>query len=208
MCAASGIALCAFTYSDSVGGVWASPAGPNRGNVSGTIGINQVGYVSGVLGTSNVQFNRVRLNDGLRDSLFSLCNINPIIDSTQFGISVWAQKTRVNLAFFSSLDRINVARTVMFIRRGVRKMMMRYLEENNTETVRKSITSTVSSYLHDIKIKDGLYDFAVLCDTSNNTPDTIDRNELYVQIALKPVKAIEFIYVPITLVKTGDSLTG
>lgn len=208
LCAASGIALCAFTYSDSVGGVWASPAGPNRGNVSGTIGVNQVGYVSGTLGTSNVQFNRVRLNDGLRDSLFSLCNINPIIDSTQFGISVWAQKTRVNLAFFSSLDRINVARTVMFIRRGVRKMMMRYLEENNTETVRKSITSTVSSYLHDIKIKDGLYDFAVLCDDSNNTPDTIDRNELYVQIALKPVKAIEFIYVPITLVKTGDSLTG
>ena len=208
MCAASGIALAVFTYSDSVGGVWAAPAGPNRGVVSGTIGINQVGFVSGVLGTSNVSFTRVRLNDGFRDSLYSLCNVNPINDSLQNGIAVWGQKTRVNLGFNSALDRINVARTVMYIRRGVRKMMVRYLEEPNTEVVRKSITSTVSTYLHDIQVKGGLYDYAVLCDDSNNTPDSIDRNELYVYIALKPTKAIEFIYVPITIVRTGDSLTG
>lgn len=208
MCAASGIALAVFTYSDSVGGVWSAPAGPNRGVVSGTIGVNQVGFVSGVLGTSNVSFTRVRLNDGFRDSLYSLCNINPINDSIQNGIAVWGQKTRVNLAFNSALDRINVARTVMYIRRGVRKMMVRYLEEPNTTVVRKSVTSTVSTYLHDIQVKGGLYDYAVLCDDSNNTPDTIDRNELYVYIALKPTKAIEFIYVPITLVRTGDSMTG
>lgn len=208
MCAASGIALAALTNSDNTSYVWMAPAGPNRGLVSGTIGVNAVGYVEGLLGTPDAMFKRVRLNEGLRDSLYSLCNINPIHDSLQHGVMVWGQKTRVNLGFNSALDRINVARLIMFIRRGVRKALYRFLMEPNDDITRKNVTSLVNSYLHDIKIKRGLYDFAVLCDTSNNTADTIDRNELYVHIALKPTKAIEFIYVPITLVKTGDSVTA
>lgn len=207
MCAASGIALAALTNSDNTSYVWMAPAGPNRGLVSGTIGVNAVGYVEGRIGTPDALFKRVRLNEGLRDSLYSLCNINPIHDSIQHGVMVWGQKTRVTLGFNSALDRINVTRLVMYIRRGIRKALYRFLMEPNDDMTRKNVTSLVNSYLHDIKIKRGLYDFAVLCDTSNNTADTIDRNELYVHIALKPTKAIEFIYVPITLVKTGDSVT-
>lgn len=208
MCAASGLALAAFTYNDNVGHVWTAPGGPNRGIVSSLVGVTQVGYVDqATLGTSQAQFHRVRLNDGMRDSLYNLCNINPIHDSVQHGIAVWGQKTRVNLSFNSALDRINVARMVMHVRRGIRKMMMQYLMEANTETVRKNIVSVVSGYLNNIRVNSGLYDFAVLCDSSNNTPDSIDRNELYVEIALKPTKTIEFIYVPISLVKTGDPLT-
>jgi phage tail sheath protein FI len=95
----------------------------------------------------------------------------------------------------------------MYIRRGIRKALVRFLMEQNDEVSRKNVSSLVTSYLYDIQIKRGLYDFAVQCDSSNNTATTIDRNELYVNIALKPTKAIEFIYVPITLVNTGDPMT-
>lgn len=208
MCASSGLALAAFTYNDNVGHVWTAPGGPNRGIISSLVGVTQVGYVdAATLGTSQAVFHRVRLNDGMRDSLYNLCNINPIHDSEQHGIAVWGQKTRVNVAFNSSLDRINVARMVMHIRRGIRKMMMQYLMEANTDTVRKNIVSVISGYLNNIRVNNGLYDFAILCDETNNLPDSIDRNELYVEIALKPTKTIEFIYVPISLVKTGDPMT-
>lgn len=209
LCAASGLALAAFAYNDKVGNVWDAPGGPNRGVISQYTSVSQVGYVDyASLGTPQAQFHRVRLNDGMRDGLYSLCNINPINDSIQNGIAVWGQKTRVSLNFNSSLDRINVSRMVMYIRRGVRKMLVRYLMEPNVESVRKNVTSLVNGYLNNIRTGNGLYDFAVLCDSSNNTPDRIDRNELYVQIALKPTKTIEFIYVPMTLVKTGDDITG
>lgn len=207
LCPSSALALAAMTNSDNKSNVWFAPAGPTRGLVGDLIGVTAVGYVSGTLGTANVEFKRVRLSDGMRDSLYNLCNINPIHDSVQYGIAVWGQKTRVNVGFNSSLDRINVSRMVMYIRRGIRKALVRFLMEQNDEVTRKNVSSLVTSYLYDIQIKRGLYDFAVLCDSSNNTGTTIDRNELYVNIALKPTKTVEFIYVPITLVNTGDPMT-
>jgi hypothetical protein len=208
-CAASGLALAAFAYTDKNGNIWDAPAGPNRGVVSSYLGVTRVGYVTQAnLGTSSAQFNRVRLNDGMRDSLYSLCNINPIQDSIQNGIAIWGQKTRVSVNFNSALDRINVSRMVMHIRRMVRKMLVQYLMQPNVAVTRKNVTSLVVGFLNNIRVNNGLYDFAVLCDESNNTADRIDRNELYVEIALKPVKTIEFIYVPMSLVKTGDSITS
>ncbi len=207
LCPSSALALAAITNSDNKSQVWFAPAGPTRGLIGGTLGVTAVGYVSGSVGTADVEFKRVRLNDGMRDSLYNLCNINPIHDSVQYGIAIWGQKTRVNVGFNSSLDRINVSRMVMYIRRGIRKALVRFLMEQNDEVSRKNVSSLVTSYLYDIQIKRGLYDFAVQCDSSNNTATTIDRNELYVNIALKPTKAIEFIYVPITLVNTGDPMT-
>ena len=207
--AASGLALAAFAYTDKNGNIWDAPAGPNRGVVSSYIGVTRVGYVDyASLGTPLAQFHMVRLNDGMRDSLYNLCNINPIQDSIQNGIAVWGQKTRVSVNFNSALDRINVSRMVMHIRRMIRKMLVQYLMQPNVASTRKNVTSLVTGFLNNIRVNNGLYDFAVLCDESNNTPDRIDRNELYVEIALKPVKTIEFIYVPMSLVKTGDSITG
>jgi hypothetical protein len=207
--AASGLALAAFAYTDKNGNIWDAPAGPNRGVVSSYVGVTRVGYVDQAsLGTSLAQFHMVRLNDGMRDSLYNLCNINPIQDSIQNGIAVWGQKTRVSVNFNSALDRINVSRMVMHTRRMIRKMLVQYLMQPNVASTRKNVTSLVTGFLNNIRVNNGLYDFAVLCDESNNTSDRIDRNELYVEIALKPVKTIEFIYVPMSLVKTGDTITG
>lgn len=144
----------------------------------------------------------------MRDSLYNACNINPIHDSVQYGIAVWGQKTRVALAFNSSLDRLNVSRMIAYIRRGVRKLAFNYLMQPNDEITRKGLTSVVTSFLHSIQVSRGLYEFAVLCDSSNNTADMIDRNELELQIALKPTKTVEFIYIPITLVRTGDAISS
>jgi phage tail sheath protein FI len=65
----------------------------------------------------------------------------------------------------------------------------------------------IDGFLGDIMVKRGLYDFVTLCDTSNNTPTRIDRNELHVDIALKPVKAVEFIYIPIRVLSTGAKMS-
>jgi phage tail sheath protein FI len=77
----------------------------------------------------------------------------------------------------------------------------------NDEITRQGLSSAVTAYLHNIQVSRGLYEFAVQCDATNNTADMIDRNELEVKIALKPSKTVEFIYVPITLVRTADSIT-
>ena len=210
LCPSSALALSVIAYSDSIGNVWSAPAGPNRGLLSGISSVAAVGYVNtsnGAIGTAGAKFERVRLNQGMRDSLYNACNINPIHDSVQYGIAVWGQKTRVSLAFNSSLDRLNVSRMVAAIRRGVRKLAYNFLMQPNDEITRAGLTSAVTAYLHNIQVNRGLYEFAVQCDTSNNTSDMIDRNELEVKIALKPSKTVEFIYVPITLVRTGDSIT-
>ena len=211
LCPSSTMALAVMAYSDSIGNVWSAPAGPNRGLLSGISSVSAVGYVNtsnGAIGTSGATFERVRLNQGMRDSLYNACNINPIHDSVQYGIAVWGQKTRVALAFNSSLDRLNVSRMVAYIRRGVRKIAYNYLMQPNDEITRKGLSSVVTSFLHSIQVSRGLYEFAVLCDSSNNTADMIDRNELEVQIALKPTKTVEFIYIPITLVRTGDAISS
>ena len=104
------------------------------------------------------------------------------------------------------MDRINVVRLVMYIRRALRKNTMPFVFEPNDQITRDSLKSMIDGFLGDLVVRRGLYDFVTLCDESNNTPDRIDRSELYCEIALKPVKAAEFIYLPITIVNTGDDI--
>ena len=204
---ASILALAAFTYNDNNSYPWYAPAGPNRGIVAGITDVKSVGYVNGTVGTVNADYIQVVLNPQLADSLYSLCNINPIMDSLQYGVTVWGQKTRTDIDFTLALSRINVGRLISTIRRGVRKGMNRYLMENNDAALRKDATAWVTNYLHDIQMKRGIYDFAVQCDDSNNTGDTIDSNMLNLSLAIKPARAIEYIYVSINLTKTDDPLT-
>ena len=82
-----------------------------------------------------------------------------------------------------------------------------FIFEPNDTITRNQVKSAFESVLNDLVAKRGLYDYLVVCDTTNNTPDRIDRNELYVDIAIKPVKAIEFVYIPVRIVNTGASLT-
>lgn len=199
--AASGCALKTITYSDNVAEVWYPPAGFRRGVLTG---VKNVGYASGTLGTATT-FVQTPLNQGQRDILYQFqANINIIPFFPGRGIVVFGQKTSYSLT--SALDRINVMRMLMKIKRDIRKAAMAYLFELNDKITRDSIKAMIDGYLNDIMMRRGLYDFVVLCDESNNTPTRIDRNELWVDIALKPEKSIEFIYIPIRVVATGASI--
>lgn len=199
--AASGCALKVYTYNDNVAEVWYPPAGFRRGVLTG---VSNVGYVSGTLGTATT-FVQTPLNQGQRDILYEFQkNVNIIPFFPGRGIVVFGQKTSYSLT--SALDRVNVMRMLMKIKRDIRKAAMAYLFELNDKITRDSIKAMIDSYLNDIMMRRGLYDYVVLCDESNNTPTRVDRNELWVDIALKPAKAIEFIYIPIRVVSTGASI--
>lgn len=198
---ASGVALKTIGYSDNVAEVWFPAAGPRRGVVTGVL---DVGYVSGTLGTATT-FVSTPLNQGQRDVLYeNQKNINPISYLIGRGIIVMGQKTSAPLA--SARDRINVERMLLKVKRDIRKASFAYLYELNDRVTRESIKQMIDDYLNDIMQRRGLYDYVVVCDESNNTPARVDRNELWVDIALKPAKAVEFIYIPMRVVNTGADI--
>lgn len=203
VCAASGIQLRTIGYSDSVSEVWFAPAGTNRGIVTG---VTDVGYVSGTLGAATT-FVSTPLNKQQYGALYSLpsgssfCSINPIVFFPGKGLIVWGQKTSASEA--SAMDRINVARLIMHIKRTLRKATLPFVFEPNDQLTRDNVKAVVDAFLSNIMTRRGLYDFATQCDAGNNTPDVIDNNELLIDIAVKPVKAAEFITINIRVVNTG-----
>lgn len=197
----SGTALRTIAYSDNQSYVWMAPAGVSRGTITG---VSRVGYVTGSLGMPST-FVEANLNQGQRDNLYEhFKNINPIVFFPGRGFLVFGQKTSYGAA--SALDRINVVRLVMYIKRQLRKGAFPFLFEPNDQITRDNLKATADGFLNDILSKRGLYDFVTLCDESNNTPDRIDRNELYLDVAIKPVKAVEFIYIPIRVLSTGAQM--
>jgi len=120
------------------------------------------------------------------------------------GILVWGQKTSAPDA--SALDRVNVTRLIAYVRRQLRKNTLSYVFQPNDQLTRDNMKATVDAFLSDIVVKRGLYDFATISDSTNNTADRIDRNEMYIDVALKPVKAAEFIYIPIRIVSTDADI--
>jgi len=199
--APSGIALKTWAYSDSVSEVWFAPAGTRRGLVTG---VEQVGYVSGTLGLPTT-FVPTYVDQGQRDDLYRyFVNVNPIVFFPGRGILVWGQKTSAPDA--SALDRVNVTRLIAYVRRQLRKNTLSYVFQPNDQLTRDNMKATVDAFLSDIVVKRGLYDFATISDSTNNTADRIDRNEMYIDVALKPVKAAEFIYIPIRIVSTDADI--
>lgn len=199
--AASGTALRTITYSDNVSELWFAPAGVNRGLVTG---VSLTGHASGTLGGPTT-FVETNLSLGQRDNLYKyFTNVNPISWIPGRGIIVLGQKTSAPAA--SAVDRINVSRLVKYIKRQLRKSAYSFLFEPNDQLTRDNLKAVVDGFLGDIIVKRGLYDFVSICDESNNTPDRIDRNEMYIDIAIKPVKAAEFIYIPIRIVATGTQI--
>lgn len=200
--AASGIALRTYTYSDNATNcVWFAPAGPNRGTVTGYT----MGYLTGTLGTATT-FNATNLNVGQRNALYQYFNnINPITQIPGRGVLVMGQKTSANAA--SAMDRVNVVRMIGYLRRALRKAAFSYLFEPNDQITRDNLKSAADGIMQTILTGRGLYDFLSVCDASNNDSTAIDNSELYLDIAIKPMKAVEFIYIPIRVVATGASLT-
>lgn len=197
----AGTALRTMAYNDEVAELWFAPAGTRRGLVAG---ITDLAYVSGTLGgpTTLVE---TYLNQGQRDDLYRyFVNINPIVFFPGRGILVWGQKTVAANA--QSLDRINVKRLTAYIKRQLRKNTLSFVFEPNDSLTRDNLKAVVDSFLSDLVVKRGLYDFASISDETNNTADRIDRNELYIDIAIKPVKAAEFLFIPIRIVSTGTEI--
>lgn len=119
---------------------------------------------------------------------------------------MFGQKTLSPVA--SALDRINVARLIVHLRYQLDLIAKPFLFEPNDRITRDQVVDTFNRFMEDLVSKRALFDFLVVCDESNNTPARIDRNELYIDIAIQPVKAIEFIYIPLRIKNTGESLTS
>ena len=191
----SSIALRTIAYNDQVAFPWFAPAGFQRGVVSNA---TSTGYLDRATGS----FKAVSLNEGQRDSLYSN-KVNPIANFPGRGINVFGQKTLSPTA--SALDRINVARLVVYIRERLDDLVKPFLFEPNDASTRADAKAIVDRFLANLVTQRGLFDFVTVCDTSNNTAERIDRNELHIDIAIQPVKAIEFIYIPIRVQNTLGS---
>ena len=185
-----------IAVSDQKSYPWFAPAGIRRGVVDNA---TSVGYIE------NGEFKSTALPTSLRDVMASV-KINPIATITGAGIINFGQYTRANAA--SALDRINVARLVAHLRRQLDILARPFLFEPNDKITRNEIKNAVQKLLLELVGQRALYDFIVVCDESNNTPARVDRSELWVDVAIEPVKAVEFIYIPVRLVNTGAIKAG
>ena len=182
-----------IALNDQVAYPWFAPAGVRRGGITNA---TAVGYI-----TSEGEFKSVALNNGQRDTLYET-KVNPITFFTGTGLVNYGQKTRARAA--SALDRINVARLVIYLRRQLSILAKPYIFEPNDKITRDEVKGAVEALLLELVGQRALYDYLVVCDESNNTPSRIDRNELWIDIAIEPVKAVEFIYIPLRLKNTGE----
>jgi hypothetical protein len=184
-----------LAFNDQVSYPWFAPAGFNRGLVSV---LTSVGFLTG-----ENEYQPVQLNQGQSDFLY-LNDVNPIRFIPGRGLVIYGQKTLSPVD--SALDRINVARLINYLNYQLDNLAKPFLFEPNDQYTRDSVQRTFESFMGDLVALRAVFDFAVLCDESNNLPERIDRNELYIDIAIKPVKSIEFIYIPVRILNTGDPL--
>lgn len=171
-----------FANSDNVAYEWFAPAGLNRGGIREAIEVE------------------VKLQQSDRDDLYEN-RINPIATFPNQGICVWGQKTLQ--AAPSALDRINVRRLLLTLKKFIASTSRFLVFENNTTETRQRFLNIVSPYLETVKSRQGLFAFRVVMDESNNTPEIIDRNQMVGQIFIQPSKAAEFIVLDFNVLPTG-----
>lgn len=182
-----------MTRSDQISYPWFAPAGVRRGIIDNA---SRLGYL-----TNTGEFVTIGVRQGVRDTLYE-SSVNPLMQTPQTGIIAFGQKTRAISS--SALDRINISRLTAYMRLQLDKVVRQFLFEPNDKITRDEVKGVIDSFCNDLVAKRALYDYLVVCDETNNTPDRIDRNELYIDIAIEPVKAIEFIYIPIRIKNTGE----
>ena len=191
---ASHMMLRTFIRNDTNAYPWLAAAGTRRGNIDNATNIGYVDATTGEFITTKTQL-------GLRDVLYTNF-INPLVFFTGIGLLNYGNKTSYNSQ--SALDRTNVARLIAYIRRQLTIAARPFVFEPNDALTRNQIAGVIQSLMVDLVAKRGLYDYLVVCDESNNTPARIDRNELWVDVAVEPVKAAEFIYIPVRVLNTGE----
>ena len=165
---------------------WISPAGLNRGGIRNVI---------------KLAYNP---NKADRDELYQN-RINPIVSLSGSGVVLFGDKTA--LASPSAFDRINVRRLFLNIEKRVEGLAKGVLFEINDGVTRGGFLSTINSYLNDIVAQQGITDFLVICDETNNTADVIDRNEFVAELFIKPARSINYVTVTFTATRTGVSFS-
>jgi hypothetical protein len=173
-----------FAANDRVAAEWFAPAGLNRGGLVGAVSVLN------------------RLTQSEKDTLYE-GKVNPIVQFPGQGIVVFGQKTLQDKP--SALDRINVRRLLLTVRKYIASTSRYLVFEQNTSTTRNRFLNIVNPYLESIQQRQGLYAFRVVMDESNNTPDVIDRNILRGAIYLQPTKTAEFIQIDFNILPTGAS---
>jgi phage tail sheath protein FI len=176
-----------LAFNDRVAAEWYAPAGLNRG------------------GLTSVLDAYTRLTHAERDELYE-GRINPIATFPGVGVCVWGQKTLQAKA--SALDRINVRRLLIAVKKYIASATKYLVFEQNTAATRNRFLNIVNPYLESIQQRQGLYAFRVVMDETNNTPDLIDRNIMYGQIFLQPTKTAEFIIIDFNILPTGATFPG
>ena len=191
---ASHMMLRTFLRNDTVAYPWLAAAGTRRGIIDNALNI---GYLDSATG----EFVTTKTRLGIRDVLYTNF-INPLVFFTGNGLLNYGNKTSFNSQ--SAVDRTNVARLIAYIRRQLTIAARPFVFEPNDALTRGQIAGVVESLMVDLVAKRGIYDYLVVCDESNNTPARIDRNELWIDVAIEPVKAAEFIYIPVRILNTGE----
>jgi hypothetical protein len=173
-----------YAYNDTVSEPWFAPAGINRGGLSTVVRAEK------------------KLTQTNRDTLYTN-KVNPIATFPGTGVVVYGQKTLQTKA--SALDRVNVRRLLISLKSYIGQIANNLVFEQNTIATRNQFLAQVNPYLESVQQRQGLYAFKVIMDSSNNTPDVIDRNQLVGQIYLQPTKTAEFVYLNFNILPTGVS---
>ena len=182
------VALGTISNSENKSELWFAPAGFNRGGLtSGAAGVPVVGITQ-------------KLTSKQRDTLYE-ANINPIASFPSEGIVVFGQKTLQVTP--SALDRINVRRLLIFLKKEVSRIANGILFDQNVQVTWNRFTGKIEPFLRSVQTGLGLTEFKVVLDSSTTTPDLIDRNVLYAKIFLKPARAIEYIAIDFNISNTG-----
>lgn len=176
-----------MAFTDAVSDTWFAPAGFQRGRLTKPTEVE------------------VKLNQGDRDSMYSGGNvINPIVAFPQQGLTIFGQRTAQREA--SALDRINVRRLMIYVRKVILASTQRFVFEPNDEFTWSQIEGVVNPFLDDIRRRRGITEFRVVCDETTNTPLRVDRNELWTRVLLKPTKTAEVIVFEINLTNQSADL--
>jgi hypothetical protein len=184
------VALGAMSYGQRTQELWFAPAGFTRG-----------GLTEGRGGVPVINVTQ-RLSSTERDTLYE-ANINPIAQFPAEGIVIFGQKTLQVTP--SALDRINVRRLLIYLKREISRISSRLLFDQNVDVTWARFTGQVNPFLSSVKSRLGLSDYRVILDSSTTTPDLVDRNIMYAKVYLKPARAIEFIAIDFTITSSGAS---
>jgi hypothetical protein len=176
-----------FAANDRVAAEWFAPAGLNRGGLIGAVSVLN------------------RLTQSEKDSLYEN-KVNPIVQFPGQGIVVFGQKTLQDKP--SALDRINVRRLLLTVRKYIASTSRFLVFEQNTSETRNRFLNIVNPYLESIQQRQGLFAFRVVMDETNNTPDVVDRNIMKGAIFLQPTKTAEFIQIDFNILPTGAAFNG